>query len=170
MCTIQIKVEWNTYRIFYFVGYEWSRMSCNLFPCANFPGMRGVWSWNNFYGHSLPSTDWRKAVVSYWRKNVHQVLVNCLGGLPRNSVNMLNDRARNYLKVSKGRKAPTQPQLMFAALSRKQNRRKDFCTAAIETLIMIRGRFGGGGGVGARDSENLFFTVWHSKRGHDFST
>ena len=24
-----------------------------------------------FYGHSLPSTDSRRAIVSYWRKNVH---------------------------------------------------------------------------------------------------
>ena len=32
---------------------------------------RGYWSWNIFYGHSLPSTDSRRAVVSFWRKNVH---------------------------------------------------------------------------------------------------
>ena len=32
---------------------------------------RGVWSWNIFYGHSLPSADSRRAVVSFWRKNVH---------------------------------------------------------------------------------------------------
>ena len=25
----------------------------------------------NFYGHSLPSADSRRAVVSHWRKNVH---------------------------------------------------------------------------------------------------
>ena len=31
----------------------------------------GDWSWNIFYGHSLPSTDSRRAVVSFWRKNVH---------------------------------------------------------------------------------------------------
>ena len=28
-------------------------------------------SWKHFYGHSLFSTDSRRAVVSYWRKNVH---------------------------------------------------------------------------------------------------
>ena len=28
-------------------------------------------SWNIFYGHSLPSTDSRRAVVSFWGKNVH---------------------------------------------------------------------------------------------------
>ena len=32
---------------------------------------RGAWSWNIFYGHSLPSADSRRAVVSFWRKNVH---------------------------------------------------------------------------------------------------
>ena len=31
----------------------------------------GNWSWNIFYSHSLPSTDSRKAVVGFWRKNVH---------------------------------------------------------------------------------------------------
>ena len=30
-----------------------------------------VWSWNNFYGHSFPSADSRRAVVNYWQKNVH---------------------------------------------------------------------------------------------------
>ena len=49
----------------------------------------GDWLWNNFYCHSLPFTDSRRAVVSYWRKNVHQVLVNCLGGLLINSVDRL---------------------------------------------------------------------------------
>ena len=31
----------------------------------------GDWSWNIFYGHSLPSADSRRAVVSLWWKNVH---------------------------------------------------------------------------------------------------
>ena len=31
---------------------------------------RGDWSWNIFYGHSLSSADSRRAVVSFWRKNV----------------------------------------------------------------------------------------------------
>ena len=34
---------------------------------------RGDWSWNIFYGHSLPSADSRRAVVSFWRKNVHTI-------------------------------------------------------------------------------------------------
>ena len=41
-----------------------------------------------------PSADSRGAVVSYWRKYVHEVLVNRLGGLslPRKSVVRLTDR------------------------------------------------------------------------------
>ena len=30
-----------------------------------------MFSWNIFYGHFLPSADSRKAVVNFWRKNVH---------------------------------------------------------------------------------------------------
>ena len=69
-----------------------------------------ICSWKHSYGHSLPSTNSRRAVVSYWWKNVHNVLVNCLGGLPRNSVDRLTNRARNDLKKSKSRKTPTQQQ------------------------------------------------------------
>ena len=32
---------------------------------------REEWSWNIFYGRSRPSADSRRAVVSFWRKNVH---------------------------------------------------------------------------------------------------
>ena len=34
---------------------------------------RGDWSWNHFYDHSLPTADSSRAVVSYWRKDVHLV-------------------------------------------------------------------------------------------------
>ena len=54
------------------------------------------------YGHSSSSADSRRAVVSYWRKNVHKVLVNYPGGLPRNSVVRVTDRARNDLKCVEG--------------------------------------------------------------------
>ena len=47
----------------------------------------------------------RRAVVSYWRKYVHEVLVNCLGGLslPRKSVVRLTDRPDMTLDVYSGR-------------------------------------------------------------------
>ena len=45
-----------------------------------------IWSWNNFYGHFPSSADSRRAAVSNWWKNVHLILVNCPGDLPRNSV------------------------------------------------------------------------------------
>ena len=51
---------------------------------------------------SLPSADSRRAIASYWRNNGHLVLVNWIGGLPRNSVARLTDRARNDLKCVEG--------------------------------------------------------------------
>ena len=48
----------------------------------------------------------RRAVVSYWRKYVHEVLLNRLGGLslPRKSVVRLTDRPDVTLDVYSGRK------------------------------------------------------------------
>ena len=48
----------------------------------------------------------RRAVVSYWRKYVHKVLVNRLEGLslPRKSVVRLTDRPDMTLDVYRGRK------------------------------------------------------------------
>ena len=61
-----------------------------------------------------PSADSRGAVVSYWRKYVHEVLVNRLGGLslPRKSVVRLTltDRPDMTLDVYLGRKTTTQQQ------------------------------------------------------------
>ena len=53
----------------------------------------------------------KKAVVSYWRKYVHEVLVNRLGGLslPRKSVVRLTDRPDMTLDVYRGRKTTIQP-------------------------------------------------------------
>ena len=45
-------------------------------------------SWNNLYGHSLPTADSSRA----WRKYGHLVLVNRLRSLPRNSADRLTDR------------------------------------------------------------------------------
>ena len=57
-----------------------------------------------------PSADSRGAVVSYWRKYVHEILVNFLGGLslPRKSVVRLTDRPDITLDVYRGRKTTTQ--------------------------------------------------------------
>ena len=58
-----------------------------------------------------PSADSRGAVVSYWRKNVHEVLVKRLGGLslPRKSVVRLLDRP-DMTDVYRGRKTTIQQQ------------------------------------------------------------
>ena len=58
-----------------------------------------IWSWNNFYGHSRPTADSSRTVVSYWQKNVHLVLVKHLGSLPRNSVVRLTDRLNMTIVV-----------------------------------------------------------------------
>ena len=65
-----------------------------------------------------PSTDLRRAVVSYWRKYVHEVLVNCLGGLSllRKSVVRLTDRSDMTLDVYRGRKTTTQQQQQFSPI------------------------------------------------------
>ena len=58
----------------------------------------------------FPSTLSRRAVISYWRKYVHEVLVNRLGGLslPRKSVVRLTDRLDMTLDVYCGRKTTMQ--------------------------------------------------------------
>ena len=55
-----------------------------------------------------PSTDSRRAVVSYWRKYVHGVLVIGLGSLPRKSVVRLTDRPNMTINVYCGHKTTTQ--------------------------------------------------------------
>ena len=59
-----------------------------------------------------PPADSRRTVVSYWRKYVHEVLVNRLGGLslPRKSVVRLTDRPDMTLDVYRGRKTTYQQQ------------------------------------------------------------
>ena len=59
-----------------------------------------------------PSADSRRAVVSFWEKCVHEVLVNRLGGLslPRKSVVRLNDCPDMTLDVYRGLKTTTQQQ------------------------------------------------------------
>ena len=59
-----------------------------------------------------PSAFPRRTVVSYWRKYVHEVLVNRLGGLslPRKSGVRLTDRPDMTLDVYHGRKTTMQQQ------------------------------------------------------------
>ena len=56
-----------------------------------------------------PSADSRGAVVSYWRKYVHEELGNRLGGLslPKKSVVWLTDRPDMTLDIYRGRKTTT---------------------------------------------------------------
>ena len=57
-----------------------------------------------------PSADSRRAVISYWQKYVHIVLVNRLGGLslPRKSVVRLTDCPDMTIDVYQGRKTTTE--------------------------------------------------------------
>ena len=59
-----------------------------------------------------PSAFSRRAVVSYWQKYEHEVLVNRLGGLslPRKSVVRLIDRPDMTLDVYRGHKTTIQQQ------------------------------------------------------------
>ena len=74
----------------------------------------GSWARYSVWQHTFvsPSALSRRAVVSYWRKYVHEVLVNRLGGLslPRKSVVRLTDRSDMTLGVYRGRKPTIQQQ------------------------------------------------------------
>ena len=67
-----------------------------------------------------PSADSRRAVVSNWRKYVHEALVNRLGGLslPRKSVVMLTDRPDMTIDVYRGHKTTTQKTFTKATYSK----------------------------------------------------
>ena len=73
----------------------------------------GPWFDTPVWPHTFvsPSADSRRAVVSYWRKYVHEVLVNRLGlSPPRKSVVRLTDCLEMTLDVYRGRKTTTQQQ------------------------------------------------------------
>ena len=61
-------------------------------PRSGHIGFAEISSRNNLYGHSLPTADSRRA-HSYWRKYGQLVLVNRLGSLSRNSVDLNSDWA-----------------------------------------------------------------------------
>ena len=66
----------------------------------------------------------RRAVVSYWRKYVHEVLVNRLGGLSllRKSVVRLTDRPDMTLDVYRGRKTTMQQQQQIFSLPKQSQK------------------------------------------------
>ena len=73
---------------------------------------QGSWVRYPVWQHAFvsPSAFSRRAVVSYWQKYVHEVLVNRLGGLslPRKSVVRLTDRPDMTSDVYRGRKTTMQ--------------------------------------------------------------
>ena len=75
---------------------------------------QGSWIRYPVWPHTFvaPSAHFRKAVVSYWRKYVHELLVNRLGGLnlPRKCVVRLTDRPDMTLDFYCGRKTAIQQQ------------------------------------------------------------
>ena len=84
--------------------------SAILQPFSYFGLLPGSPVWQHTF--VSPSAFSRRAVVSYWRKYVHEVLVNRLGGLslPRKSVVRLTDRPDMTLDVYRGRKTTIQQQ------------------------------------------------------------
>ena len=80
-----------------------------------------------------PSAFSRRAVVSYWRKYVHEVLVNRLRGLslPRKSVVRLTDRPDMTLDVYRGRKTTNQQQ---------QQQQLSLSGRSVNLIILFLGR------------------------------
>ena len=74
--------------------------------------VQGSWGQYLVWQHTFvsPSAFSRRAVVSYWGKYVHEVLVNRLGGLslPRKSVVRLTDHSDLTLDVYRGCKTTKQ--------------------------------------------------------------
>ena len=52
---------------------DWWSGGCGFNPAGSTMFFRWGGSWNTSYGNSLPSADSRRAVVSFWRKNVHNI-------------------------------------------------------------------------------------------------
>ena len=81
---------------------------------------QGSWVRYPIWKHTFVSlsTFSRRAVVHYWPKYVHEVLVNRLGGLslPRKSVVRLTDRPDMTLDVYRGRKTTMQQQQPYMGM------------------------------------------------------
>ena len=84
-----------------------------LYGCSAAAALKGICYLTKYKlsAHTFvsPSADSRRAVVSNWRKNVQEVLVNHLGGLslPRKSVVRLTDCPDMTLDVYRGRTTTT---------------------------------------------------------------
>ena len=93
-------------------GVSWGNQTDPMRVYSN--SRQGSWVRYPVWQHTFvsPSAFSRRAVVSYWRKYVHEVLVNRLGGLclPRKSVVRLTDRPDMTLDVYRGRKTTMQQQ------------------------------------------------------------
>ena len=91
----------------------WEMLACMVIVSAKAtlpsPHFYGTSKWGTCLTERIFS---RRAVVSYWRKYVHEVLVNRLGGLslPRKSVFRLTYRPDMTLDVYRGRKTTIQQQ------------------------------------------------------------
>ena len=100
----------------------WSNLDISVSPFTLWAILEGVsqGSWVRYpvWQHTFvsPSAFSRKAVVSYWRKYVHEVLVNRLGGLslPRKSVVRLTDCSDMTIDVYRGRKTTIQPNTAYS--------------------------------------------------------
>ena len=111
MTRFSLRDKW----LFETIEVEITRVDC-IFG-IQIPGhtvSQGSWVRYPVWQHTFvsPSAFSRRAVVSYWRKYVHEVLVNRLGGLslPRKSVVRLTDRRDMTLEVYRGRKTTIQQQ------------------------------------------------------------
>ena len=100
--------------------------SSKIYPYyASRPGTglvsQGSWVRYPVWQHTIASSSAfsRRTVVTYWRKYVHEVLVNRLGGLslPRKSVVRLTDRPDMTLDVYRGRITSIQEQQHQPALA-----------------------------------------------------
>ena len=88
--------------------FDWYSGDCGFDPRLFHMSFIEIWSRNNFYGHSLPIADSSRAIVSYWRKYGHLVMVNRLRGLLGNTVDRLTDRLHMALMCWLCRKTSNQ--------------------------------------------------------------
>ena len=87
---------------------------------------------NIFYSYSLPTAYASRTVVSYWRNDLHLVLVNRSGSLPRNSV----VRSRHDHSLCLGRKTTNPTRLQaFNYNPIMYTLRQKFCTVQFYAVV-----------------------------------